>query len=42
MGDFKERLESSVAIWKSDGKRGVWLNIPTEKVEFVATAVSGL
>jgi len=40
VGDFKERLESSVATWKSDGKRGVWLNIPTEKVEFVATAVS--
>lgn len=37
--DFAIRLEQSIAIWKEQGKRGIWLHIPTNQAELVPQAV---
>lgn len=36
--DFRSRLSSSVAAWRGQGKRGIWLKVPVEKVHLVADA----
>lgn len=36
---FGAALESSLQVWRADGKRGIWLKVPTAQVSFVAAAV---
>jgi len=38
--EFTAALLASIATWTSAGVRGVWLRIPTEKAEFVGSAVN--
>ena len=35
---FQERLESSLKTWKEEGRRGIWLQIPTEKADMIPVA----
>lgn len=37
--NFAQQLQHSLAKWKTEGKRGVWLTIPTEQCELVPLAV---
>ena len=37
--EFQQRLEASLALWTAQGKRGIWLTIPVEKVDLVPAAV---
>ncbi len=37
--DFTASLTHSLAVWKNDHKRGIWLKLPIEKVAFVEPAV---
>ena len=37
--EFQQRLEASLALWTTQGKRGVWLTIPMEQVDLVPIAV---
>jgi hypothetical protein len=39
VASFAARLHSSVAAWRADERKGVWLNIPTDKIAFLETAV---
>lgn len=36
---FQDCLKQSLAHWKSEGKRGIWLNIPIEQAELIPIAV---
>jgi hypothetical protein len=38
--DFSTHLDYSLQSWKATGKRGIWLKIPSEKLEYAAPAVS--
>jgi len=33
--DFQERLSASLAAWRKDGKRGIWIHLPTASAHFV-------
>ena len=35
---FQKRLESSLKTWKEEGRRGIWLQIPTEKADMIPVA----
>ena len=35
---FSQLLSSSIAAWKSSGKRGVWLTIPIAQSELIPVA----
>ena len=37
---FSEQLKRSLKHWKNEGKRGIWLTIPKEKVDMIPIAVS--
>jgi hypothetical protein len=37
--DFSSHLFHSLQNWKASGKRGVWLKIPHEKLDFAKTAI---
>lgn len=37
--DFSSQLLHSLETWKAAGKKGVWLKIPIDKLEYAATAV---
>ncbi|GKC76333.1 NUDIX hydrolase 8-like protein [Tanacetum coccineum] len=36
---FASVLHSSVSIWRTQGKKGIWLKLPLEKCDFVPIAV---
>lgn len=36
---YTETLKTSLRYWKENSKRGIWLKIPIDKVDFVAPAV---
>lgn len=38
--DFATHLNYSLQSWKATGKRGIWLKIPSEKLEYAAPALS--
>ena len=35
---FQEKLESSLKTWKEEERRGIWLQIPTEKADMIPVA----
>jgi 8-oxo-dGTP pyrophosphatase MutT (NUDIX family) len=37
--EFESQLVSSLKSWKISGKRGVWLKLPSDKLDFASTAV---
>jgi hypothetical protein len=37
--EFQQRLAYSLEAWKTQGKRGVWLTIPSDLAELVPVAV---
>jgi len=37
--EFSARLTSSLAAWRKEGKRGVWLSLPVDKIAFAESAV---
>ena len=37
--DFSSQLLRSLETWRATGKKGVWLKIPIEKLEYAATAI---
>ena len=37
--EFSSHLDHSLQLWKENGVKGVWLKIPSTKVEFAATAI---
>ena len=37
---FRLKLLGTCATWKSEGKRGVWLRLPTSAAELVPAAVA--
>ena len=39
---FSQLLSSSIAAWKSSGKRGVWLTIPIAQSELIPVAAKVL
>jgi 8-oxo-dGTP diphosphatase len=38
-GEFSQALQSSLAAWRSDGRRLVWLKVPIERAAIVPVAV---
>jgi hypothetical protein len=39
VAEFQARMTVSLALWKSQDKRGVWLTIPADKSELIPIAV---
>lgn len=39
--EFSARLAHSMKVWQEDGKRGIWLKIPTKHAHLVGAAVNG-
>ncbi|VVB01409.1 unnamed protein product [Arabis nemorensis] len=37
---FTEKLKASLSIWKEEGKKGIWLNLPLKYANLVEPAVS--
>jgi hypothetical protein len=37
--EFQQRLAASLEAWKAEGKRGIWLTIPSDLVDLVPVAV---
>jgi hypothetical protein len=37
--EFQQRLAASLEAWKAQGKRGIWLTIPSNLVELIPVAV---
>ena len=37
--EFQQRLAASLEAWKAQGKRGIWLTLPSSLVELVPVAV---
>ena len=37
--DFERSLKHSLRVWKADGRRGVWLKIPSPKIDFAQVAL---
>ena len=37
--DFERSLKHSLRVWKADGRRGIWLKIPSPKIDFAQVAL---
>ena len=37
--EFSSHLNHSLQLWRENGVKGVWLKIPSKKVEYAATAI---
>jgi 8-oxo-dGTP pyrophosphatase MutT (NUDIX family) len=37
--EFEQSLKRSMRLWKANGRRGVWLKIPSSKVQYAAVAI---
>lgn len=37
--EFEQSLKRSMRLWKSNGRRGVWLKIPSSKVQYATIAI---
>lgn len=40
LGTFKEKLQKSLAVWKEDKCKGVWIYLPIEKNDFISAAIN--
>ena len=37
--EFEQSLKRSMRLWKANGRRGVWLKIPSSKVQYATVAI---
>jgi len=37
--EFRERLSASLATWRKDGKRGIWIHLPTSFAHYVPICI---